>query len=324
MKEFVGNKIELTLPEDFYDIAAACRESKYYLDSLEVFATEHVVLPKDYDKELYLGNLTRIKECKGRFEELENEIFFNEKKRLPDGRSQIDFNQIIQVTLAYIELKEDIDELQLDILKHQYNLGYSLINKFTEGREYLKELSTQYIAKYHLYSAFNHSRDENKFDNYRIEFSIEESVTEYSKENVYPIQLKVRNYDYLLKKWREQFKTMKQSEVDLIIGSSRLEEEQKLNKISIEQFKQNQKLNKLNILATIIAIIGLLYGTISTIFLIKDHQVDKLGKDELIIEKLNEVTDNQVKFKDSIINRMEIQEKEKILNEPDTKKKEKK
>lgn len=305
MNELVGNRKDLTLPEDFYEIASDCRESKYFLDSIEIFAIEHFVLPEDYDKETYRQNISRIKDCKKQFEELENRIFFNENNKLPDGRLQLDVFEIIEAGLKYIELKEQIDELQVDILKYQYDIGYKLINKFVEGKEYLATLSSQYIAKYHLFSAFTHSRDEDKFDNYRIVFNDNDLIKEYSKNHEYPIRLKVRNYDFLLKKWREQFKTLKQSEIDLIIGSARLEEEQEINRISIEQNKQSKKLNRLNVIAFIIAIIGLAYGTISTIFLFQDHNNDKKDYNPEIIERLDSIIQKQSNMIDSILKNKE-------------------
>jgi len=86
------------------------------------------------------------------------------------------------------------------------------------------------------------------------------------------------------------FKILRQSQIDLIIGSSRLEEEQ-------EQYKQTKKLKKLNVLATIIAIIGLGYGTISTFYLIKDHK--KQDTNSTIIEKIDKIIDNQQVLKDT-------------------------
>ena len=89
----------------------------------------------------------------------------------------------------------------------------------------------------------------------------------------------------------------------MIIGSSRLEEEHKINKISIEQHKQSKKLNRLNVIAFIIAIIGLVYGTISIIFLVQDHNKDYSPE---IIERLNNVIQKQSDMSDTVLKNKEL------------------
>ncbi|NVK66317.1 MAG: hypothetical protein HWE22_17120 [Flavobacteriales bacterium] len=304
MKEIIANRNDLTFPEDFYEIAAECRESKYFLDSLEVFATEHIVLPEDHNEEKFYSHSKRIKDCQKQFEELEKKVFFNEENTLDDGRVKIDAFEIIDTGLKYIRLKEQIDQLQVDILEYQYEISYNLLNKFVEGKEYLKVLSSQYRSKSHLFSAFTHSRDEDKFDNYRITFKNKGLIKEYSKKNEYPIRLKVRNHEFLLNKWREQFKTIKQSEVDLIIGSSRLEEEQEINKISLEQHKQSKKLNRLNVIAFAIAVIGLAYGTISTFYLIRDQTSNTTDYNPKIIEQLDNIEKKQSVIIDTLLKKV--------------------
>lgn len=271
MSELVANLKELTLPEDFYEIASQCRESKYYLDSLEIFVTEHVVLTEDYEKSKHEALLNQLKNCKTLFKELENRIFFDKQNKLSSGHVQIEVVVLIEACLEYIQLKEKIDELQLKILKYLYSVDHNLIHKFTEGIDYLTALGAQYSAKLHLLSAFTHSSEEDKYDNYRILLSNNVLIKEFSKKQNYPISLKVRNYDFLLNKWRNQFKSIKQCTAELIVDSSRLKEEKEINRIVIEQSKQSKKINRLNIIAFLIAVIGLAYGTINTIYVVMDH-----------------------------------------------------
>ncbi len=124
------------------------------------------------------------------------------------------------------------------------------------------------------YSAFEHSKDEDKFDNYRIYFSNKNDVREFSKEHEYPIRVKNRNYEFLIKKHRTLYKLLKNSEIDFIFGLSKLEEEAQVKKISYQQIDIGKKVKNLTILAIILAIIGLFYGGINTYYLIIDHKDD--------------------------------------------------
>jgi len=295
MREYIENRIDINLPQDFQKVTEATRESIYFLASLENLFKEHIVVPKDYDKEQYKERLERIKKAQDDFQSLEN-IFYYPKPELvlPSGthKIEIDNSKFIKSVGEYIKLKERVDELQYEILKYLFEVENNLINAYTNDKEHLQTLKTQYHIKFLTYSAFEHSKDEDKFDNYRIYISDKKIVKDYSKENDYPIRVKIRNYDFNIRKYRNLYKMLKNSAIDLIFNAPKLEEEEQLKKISFQQFELNKKVKGLSIFAILLTIIGLIYGTISTYFLINDHIIEV--NENQSIEKLLQKIDTQL------------------------------
>ncbi|MFW5891656.1 MAG: hypothetical protein ACOCUI_05505 [bacterium] len=287
MTETVENKVDITLPRDFSKISEATRESIYYLESLENLFKYHIVLPENYDKKKYDERIKRIINYKDEFVILE-EIFYYPKKedRNTDGLYKVEFSsakEYVEYVIKYIMLKEKIDELQYEILEYLYNIENEIIKNFTEDKEHLNHLKTQYYVKSLSYSAFEHSKDEDRLDNFMIYLSDSEVQKEFKAENPYPIRLKIRNYDFIIKKYRNVYKLTKESQIDLIFGSSRIEEEIQLKKINVQQFDLNKKVKRINIIAILIAVIGLIYGSINTYYIIKNE----LSKDKPNTEDQN-------------------------------------
>lgn len=312
MKETVENRIDIYVPDDLEKATSGARESIYYLESLSTLFREHVVLPQNHNPELHKERLKRINDCYTDFDKLEEKVYRPEGSEvLPDGthRLLIDLIELTEICVEYVKLKERIDELQVEILKYLFDVENSLIRALIPEERYLDNLKMSYSAKMLTYSAFEHSKDEDRLDNYRFYINHKKEAKKYSKKNEHPIRLKVRNYDYVLKKFRNMYKMTKNSQIQLLSDSSRLREEQEVKEINNEQFSINKKVEKLTIIATVLGIIGFIYASISTYYLVTDdtkenqethyQQVEQtLNNIEIELEKIK----NQNGIKDSILN----------------------
>ncbi len=291
MKETIENLININLPEDFETISGNTRESIYFLTSLENLFKEHVITLDFIDKDLYSNRIKRMHECLQEFEKLENIFYYpSEEQILPNGLIQLrfkDFNEYIDYAIEYIYLKEKTDELQLEILSYLFDIDNSIIDKIASKTEYLGDLKSQYVIRFLTYSAFEHSRDEDKFDNYRIYISNKKESKEYKKKYDYPIMLKCRNYDFNIIKKRKLYKISRNSLIEIMQNIPKLEEEKHLNEINKQQFKMSKKVNRLNYIAFIFAIIGIIYASISTYYLVKDHDNKKVNKIEKTLIQIN-------------------------------------
>lgn len=276
MTETVENRIDLNLPEDIQKITSPARESIYFLRSLENFFTNHVVEKDDFDQVLFNERVKKIKGCYSEFDVLENKLYFPEDPIiLSDGtyRTEIELKELVKISIEYLKLKEEIDDLQLEILIYLFKVENNLISKISHNEEYLKPLVSKHIGNSFIYSAFEHSMDEDRLDNYRIFITDKKVAKKYSKEATYPIAVKIRNNDFLLKKYRNLYKIVKKTQIQLSSDISRLKEERDIQQMTIEQFKTNKKINRLTLMTTIIAVIGVIYASISTYFLLKNNNV---------------------------------------------------
>jgi hypothetical protein len=300
MKETVENRIDIFLPEDIQKITSKPRQSIYFLSSLETFFRTHVVTEKHYNKELFEERVKRIEGCQNKFEELENKLYYpKETQLLPNGtyKVEIDLIEFVEIAVEYLKLQEEIDELQLEILKYLFDVENDIISKIISKDKYLEPLVMQHSGKAYTYSAFEHSVDEDKLDNYRIHISDKKESKKYSKKNIYPIPVKVRNNDFLLNKYRTLYKIIKNSQIQLLTDGSRLREEEEIRKMSIEQFNTSKKINQLTFVTTIIAIVGFIYASISTYQLLTDNSTDiefinDQNEQKLLLEIKNELKRN--------------------------------
>ena len=303
---FIENLIELRLPQDLQKATTPPREAIYYLRSLATLYREHAADPKDFKEEEFLNNNKRIEACFKEFEVLEKKLYYPEERQKIKGggyKVEIDFEELIEIIKRYIFLKEKIDILQLDILKYLFNVDSNLISNITSKEKFLKDLKVNYMSQILTYSVFEQSADEDKLDNYRIYIEDSETVKEFSKDNIYPIPLKIKNYDFLLRKYRNLYKKTKLIQVQILNDSSRLREEKEINKMSKEQFRINKKMKLLTITTTILTIVGLIYGTISTYFLLTDsNDLKSLENQNKVIDELqnvgSELKTNRMELKD--------------------------
>jgi len=323
--ETIENKIDIHLPEDLSKVTSKTRESIYFLQSIETFFKEHVVSKEHYNPDFLDENGRHIDECLNKFEELENKIYFPEKSQiLPNGMHQLGINliELSNIVIDYIELQEKVDELQLIILKYLFKIENDLLLNLGSKEKYLRDLVIQESGGAFLYSAFEHSHNEDRLDNYRIFLSDKKTVKEYIKTHTHPIPLKKRNYDFLLNKHRELYKIIRKAQIQLITNSSRLREEEEIKKMNLEQFKLNGKINKLTIITTILAIIGFVYTSLSLYLQSTDNTINveiengaKIEKIENVLKKIqnNIGTKNSVD-KESILILKEIEIQLKNLN----------
>ena len=94
----------------------------------------------------------------------------------------------------------------------------------------------------------------------------------------------------------------KSSQVELLGDSTRLREEEELRQINRKQFEINKKIEKLTILATILGILGFIYASISTYYLVTDDSDEKeILSDKRIEKKLQNI---EFELKQTRVNQM--------------------
>lgn len=270
--EIVENKIELKFPEDIYIIESECRESFYYLSSLKPFLVEFIAFQDIFNKDKHHSLINMLNELEAEYNSLDNRLYNNKDNILPDGRRGLDIFLFWNCFLSYISLREKIDSLQVEILKYLFDNNNILTERLSHKTEAEKNILSQYTIEYHMYLAFNKSKDDDKFNNYRIiintKFKNELKDKINTKENY---RLKIRDYSSQINIWRELLKMSKYNQGKFMTDSSQIREQESLNEISTEQYKLNTSIKKLTFFTVIIALISLIFGCINAYYLIVDH-----------------------------------------------------
>ena len=104
----------------------------------------------------------------------------------------------------------------MEILKYLFDNNNILIERFSHKTEAEKNILTQYTIEYHTYLAFNKSKDDDKFNNYRIiintKYKNELKDKINTKENY---RLKIRDYTSQINTWKELLKMSKYITVEI-------------------------------------------------------------------------------------------------------------
>ena len=173
-------KVKIELHEGLWRVAKECRESYYYLRSIEEWLSQIVITDKNDVEKLdgirkYINS--DIKEFKKLDEELLEGIGKNSKSnkedvsksesKLNDENTQSDlinleYTDILNYIIKFVELRERIDKIQSDSIVFLIAIRNKVNNSIVREHEKLNNILLQYQQEIMAYMAFNHSHNEDK------------------------------------------------------------------------------------------------------------------------------------------------------------------
>lgn len=267
-KDFIvihENLVEYDLQEDFFNICKKTRESYMFLRELKdiYFNSLQVENKANLDHHIRRKFKRETLSLLDEFEQLDSKIInpkntlkFKDGKmiidKLSDDKEQ-DLKEIILQLKNFIELREKIDELQLNILTHMCE-QYIIILKGLSDRN--DDFELDYLIKINDISMrlhFDIHTDLDRIDTIKLDLNRRSKMWKGLNEeekNLLPCYLKVTNYDYMLNKRRELFKEYSKAMIESLKLKAIYAEKEELK-------KYNNNIRLLTILNIIIALIGI-------------------------------------------------------------------
>ncbi|MGB0880051.1 MAG: hypothetical protein ACPGTO_05750 [Polaribacter sp.] len=225
----IENLTIVSEPQHITKITEKTRVSVYYLRSLLSHEQIYLALKREVNSKYQMLAEKHLQE----FEELENKLYFQNDKANP-LRGQ----KLIEVLKKYIVLKENIDKLQIKMIKEMVSIATGSIDNLLKSRnlgKYSMEVRVSLLSN----SAFSHSHREDKLDTYLFLEDDQEYDTSIDFNNY--DRLKVRNYEYLLKRNRKNLLYIFNKLTTIIFQVSEEEKKKELENLNIKQFSFNKQ-----------------------------------------------------------------------------------
>ena len=248
-KEKVYHIENLTLvsePSDITKITEKTRVSVYYLNSLLSHEQIYLALKKEVNSKFQLLAEKQLKE----FDELEDKLYFKNDKNNP-----LEGHKLTEVLKSYILLKESMDALQIDMIAEMVAIATKSIDNLLESRnlgKYSMEVRVSLLSNL----AFEHSHKEDKLDTYLFLEDDQEYDTSIDFDNY--DRIKVRNYDYLLKRNRKNLKYIFNKLTTIIFQVDEEDKKRELENLNLKQFKFNKQVTIITWIVGIATIIMLI------------------------------------------------------------------
>ncbi len=296
------NLREILIPCKFFQLCKECRESFYYLESMEKIYKYQIVLKEEYGPERIQHLNERITNLKDSYNLLESETITGNCANIEDNitcfdlKKNIDINQLVDLLIKYVELKSKLDKLQVDLIDYVIDFDISLIKKIVESKKDLEPYYINFMKNYLISEAFNHSVDEDKVVTYKITTKNKEIIRYFKNHNKdIPIFFKLRDYTFELNKKREIYKLCRGEFLNFLALGPRVDAERHLRDLTEKQYKLNKHVVILTYLVAAMTFISLLFGGISSYYTIKDHLYNEKEIINENIEKAITDIDQQVK-----------------------------
>lgn len=285
-QKITENLYEIDIVEDYFRVNQDCRKSIYYLNSLEIMLNDHVASKECYDIDKINSFQQEVLIIKGQYETLENNYSLKENDKVTDKAIPLDelfyrklsLEEIPKKLLDYIILTSKCEKLQIDILDYFIYSKDRLCKKLSEVNSKLESFYIELCNSSHLYLAFNKSTDLDKIMTIKFvsnDSNIKSEITKL-KLKIYSEDYKVRDYSYKLKQSRALSKMWQNNLIKMIAIVEKVKEEDKLNEISLKQYKYNKQVLFLTYLVVFMTLVSIVIGTVSIYFILLDHGLDIL------------------------------------------------
>lgn len=225
----IENLTTVSEPSDITKITEKTRVSVYYLRSLLSHEQIYIALKEETNSKYQLLAEKHLQE----FDILENELYFRTDRSKP-----LEGQELTDILKKYILLKKNIDELQLDMISEMVSIATVFIDRLLK-RKNLEKYSMEIRSSLLSNTAFDHSHKEDKLDTYLFledgqEYDTTIDFNDYDR-------LKVRNYDYLLKRNRKNLKYIFNKLSDIIFQVNEEDKKKELENLNLKQFKFNRQ-----------------------------------------------------------------------------------
>jgi hypothetical protein len=249
----IENLILVSEPSDITKITQKTRVSFYYLNSLLSHEQIYLALKKEENSKFQLLAEKKLKE----FYELEDKLYFKNTKNNP-----LEGHKLTEVLKNYIRLKESMDNLQIDMISEMFIIATKSIDNLVESRN-LGKYSIEVRVSLLSYLAFEHSHKEDKLDTYL--FLEDNQVYDTSIDFDNYDRLKVRNYDYLLERSRNNLKYIFNKLTTIIFQVEEEDKKRELENLNLKQFKFNKQVTIVTWIVGIATIIMLILAILEFI-----------------------------------------------------------
>lgn len=255
--------VKYNIEVDYFNIQKKTRESYMYLEELKeiYFNSIEVETRTGSSNEIRRNFKRQILDLLEEFEELDRLPYdYFQESYIQDGKVKIrghelkegKLEDIINILSSFVKLKEKIDKLQLEILKHicdQYLIILQIItDNDNTGLDYVINLNEATMYKH-----FNIDTDLDRIDTIELGLakgSKLDNMFNKKEKEILPYYLKVVNYDRLLERQRVLFKEYSKALIESMKLKAVQEEKEELQ-------RYNRSIKILTALNVIVALIGI-------------------------------------------------------------------
>jgi hypothetical protein len=225
----IENLTVISEPKHITLISEKTRVSVYYLNSLLSHEQIYLALKKEVNSKYQVLAEKYLAE----FGELEDKLYFKNDKANP-----LHGQKLTEVLKKYVILKENIDELQLKMIEEMVSIAVASIDSLLTSRN-LEKYSMEVRVSLLSNLAFTHSHKEDKLDTYLFLEDDQKYDTSIDFDNY--DRLKVRNYEYLLKRNRKNLSYIFNKLTTLIFQVSEEKKKKELEELNKKQFSFNKQ-----------------------------------------------------------------------------------
>lgn len=267
---------------NFWDICKGCRESFYYLKSLEMLCSIIITIKNELDEKIVKKIKSEYINIEKNYDNLEKKLLqrnINKKNGIAVSANYAGYNrklcclsttELYDFIIKYADLKDNIDRVQIKILDFLIENRDKINNSLAKKDKRLESIYLHYYQDSLLNNALNHSTDEDKIVTYEFNCNGNESLLELKNNDIIlPIYKIYTDYIYLFKTRREELKNLYELTLKLMDIDEKLRE-----KIQIK--KLNKKQYYFNIIVTIFTVIATITSIWSLTYTIHDHNYNKL------------------------------------------------
>ena len=284
-------KRKIELREGLVEVGKECRESYYYLRSVEYWLSDNVVIIGKTDVKELEEVRKVVSSVKKEFEKLDKELLDgidnnNEinSETLPEivadkidedaqsDLSYIESTDIPNYIIQCVKLKSKIDKIQLTSIAFLIKMRDKINEETINENEKLRNIQSQYQVGIMADIAFNHSHEEDKIVTYEIYCKDSKLCSDFRKHNIkLPIFFSAKDYTYILNTHRGILNKKYELTMKLIELSIRISEEEQLKEMNKKQYSFNKQVVILTYVITFLTVITLIIGVVSLKYVIDDH-----------------------------------------------------
>lgn len=219
------NHREIDILLDFYTVQQECRESYYYLNSIEIQLKNHPWVAEKIDEATVSDFFKKINDLQQQFISLE-QIGLGKSQSAPSVSDDItpffttrgmNLSEVIDSIKQAVELKSKIDKIQIEILETMIDNIAWLGDEIAKSNEQLTMVNAHTRLSIGMSMSFNHSVDEDKVVTHDLVCKQKEIIKEFKKQKIdLPITFKIRDYSYNLATARKHFQMCYSSFIKLL------------------------------------------------------------------------------------------------------------